>query len=516
MATINFDDTRASTWYEGYQSQNKGSFVDLSTLTAGTADYNAALSAVTENIIGLFEQKGITRSQAQASDAYKNMLATAKAGNTKDALQAAATAVTSAEAADEGGRGDIWGASVAEGGDINKGKSFFKIDPTTGKSTVSDDTTIQDLYTQGFGDTVGEIDAEGLQYWTERLAGTGGHGEAMTIQEIAQSFAESEEANIRDAYHEQYGRDVDDAGLAYWMGVSGAQDATQTSAGAYDATQLVKDSLKARGEHEQTETSIRDWGADKLGQMSNKDWRSDTYFTDMESTQVADWVKAIDQDKTMTLDDVKAKITERAEIMDAHNVFNVDDWDEDGAQPTGMGQFASLKEIQTHIDSGDSLYDLKKRLGAETWALLTHEKFKDPDDFKDFDFSKPINWNLGSTTPKPTDPSQGISPPDWRPTPTKPELPTPLPVDKRHIDYKPNVSSDVQDTSGYGQAKTQFDQAITAAAPDIRTAQGQAGERFTGTSAKGVRMKRSKASRMGTIGGTKRLGREQQTQSLNI
>ena len=80
----------------------------------------------------------------------------------------------------------------------------------------------------------------------------------------------------------------------------------------------------------------------------------------------------------------------------------------------------------------------------------------------------------------------------------------------------PNLTSDVQDTSGYGQAKTQFDQAVTAAAPDIRTAQGQAGQRFTGTSAKGVRMKRSKASRMGTIKGTRQLGREQQTKSLNI
>jgi len=509
MATINFDKTDAASWYKGYQSQNKGSFVDLSKLTAGTADYDAALSAVTENIIGLFEQKGVTRSQAQASDAYKNMLATAKAGNTKDALQTAATHTTSAT-----DRGDTWGADD----DHTMGRSFL----TQG---VTNDTTIQDLYTKGFGDTAGEIDAEGLQYWTDRLAGTGGHGEAMTIQEIAKSFADSEEANIRNVYHEQYGRDADDAGLAYWMDHTGKDTYTGTGTGSdahktFDATQLVKDSLKARGEHEQTETSIRDWGADKLGQISNKKGRSDTYFTDMESTQVSDWMKAIDNN-TMTLDDVKAKITERAEIMDAHNVFNVDDWDEDGAQPTGMGQFASLNEIQTHIDSGDSLYDLKKRLGAEKWALLTHEKFKDPKDFKDIDFSKPIDWDKYSIAPKPTDPSQdtsqGLSPPDWRPDiPDKPTKPTPLPVDKRNINYTPNVSSDVQDTSGYGQAKTQFDQALTAAAPDISTAQGQVGQRFTGTSAKGVRMKRSKASRMGTIKGTKQLGREQQTKSLNI
>ena len=73
--TYNWYDTRASTWYEGYgpntgTGTNAGSFVDLSTLTEGTADYNAALDAVTNNILGLFEQKGITAEQAKASGDY--------------------------------------------------------------------------------------------------------------------------------------------------------------------------------------------------------------------------------------------------------------------------------------------------------------------------------------------------------------------------------------------------------------------------------------------------------------
>ena len=79
----------------------------------------------------------------------------------------------------------------------------------------------------------------------------------------------------------------------------------------------------------------------------------------------------------------------------------------------------------------------------------------------------------------------------------------------------PNVSSDVQDTSGYAQAKRDFDSSIQNAYAR-QAAQGQVGQRLTGTSAKGVTRKRSKASRMGTIKGTKQLGREQQTQSLNI
>ena len=170
----------------------------------------------------------------------------------------------------------------------------------------------------------------------------------------------------------------------------------------------------------------------------------------------------------------------------------------------------------------------------KTWPALTHEKVKDLDDYVPWDIFKPDGYKItkkdakdllmeqnfdhwkGQMGSKP-DPSKGISPDDWRPTPTTPDLPTPLPVDRKDINYMPSVSSDVQDTSGYGQAKAQFNQAVTAAAPDIRTAaQGQVGQRLTGTSAKGVKMKRSKASRMGTIRGTGQLGREQQTKSLNI
>ena len=117
--TYNWYDTRASTWYKGYDPNtgtgtNAGSFVDLQTLTEGTADYNKALDAITNNIIGLFEQKGITAAQAQASSDYQNLIAQAKSGDTKGAFQGAAAAVTSA--AD---RGDLWGADVLLTGNHN-------------------------------------------------------------------------------------------------------------------------------------------------------------------------------------------------------------------------------------------------------------------------------------------------------------------------------------------------------------------------------------------------------------
>ena len=121
--TYNWYDTRASTWYEGYgpgggpSSANAGSFVDLSTLTQGTDDYNKALDAVTNNIVGLFEQKGITAAQAQNSQQYQDLIAQAQSGDTKGAFQGAAAAVTSA--AD---RGDLWGADASEGGEAAEGE----------------------------------------------------------------------------------------------------------------------------------------------------------------------------------------------------------------------------------------------------------------------------------------------------------------------------------------------------------------------------------------------------------
>ena len=92
-----------------------------------------------------------------------------------------------------------------------------------------------------------------------------------------------------------------------------------------------------------------------------------------------------------------------------------------------------------------------------------------------------------------------------------------MPVDRRQIEYMPNQQADQFSSTPYGAAKAEFDftqqQNQTPAQP---LASPTVAQRFTGTSAKGVRMKRSKASRMGTIRGTKQLGREQQTKSLNI
>ena len=616
----NWYDQRASTWYEGYgpgggpSHTNAGSFVDLQTLTEGTADYNKALDAITNNIIGLFEQKGITAAQAKASDDYKNLINLAKAGDTKGAFQGAAAAVTSAS-----DRGDLFGADSTEGGDKNYGASFLKAvaDPEYAAANDIDvsGVTVNDLYSKGL---LREADTAGLNYHNNNLANN------RSIAEIAGDFLASDEASLQKGYHQQYGRTgavhlitdentgevtVDHSkGLGYWIkdneakdtGISDLQNflnVTSYRGEDQDGDGKVSPEERLTSKyHMSAETLVRDDMRNILGQVSSEaDKANIPFYTAAQKDDVQRYVDYIRNARTggtsdpntgertagvgnegAAFDDslfTNTHIGYRGLTMDSLNQGDADDFrgydlDGDGqvtgdeivASPTGMGRFGTVAEVKEYMDAhsgvdSDNLSaaqasgKFKRDYGStnaygqkvfdsvhpKVWGAVTDE-----DPYKTY-----VPWEDpfgGTVTKKELEalllpenldhwkknsslwlPNQGknkgkgpIGEDGWRINPTTPDLPTPLSVDRKDINYMPNVSSDVQDTSGYGQAKTQFDQAVTAAAPDIRTAQGQAGQRFTGTSAKGVRMKRSKASRMGTIRGTKQLGREQQIKSLNI
>ena len=130
----------ANGWYDGYDSTNTGSFVDISTLSG--AERDAAITSVRENIIGLLEQKGVTRAQildptTDVGKFYSTQMANAASGSdnaTRDAFQAAAQTTTS-----NVDRGNTWGADE----DATIGRTFL--------DNVSANTTIDQLYTQGFG-----------------------------------------------------------------------------------------------------------------------------------------------------------------------------------------------------------------------------------------------------------------------------------------------------------------------------------------------------------------------------
>ena len=519
----------ANGWYDGYDSTNTGSFVDISSLSG--AEKDAAITAVRENIIGLLEQKGVTRAQildptTDVGQFYQTQMTNAASGSdnaTRDAFQAAAQTTTSAV-----DRGNVWGADD----DATIGRTFL----TQG---VTDTTTIEDLYTKGFDRAA---DQGGLDYWQGELDKGN-----MTIQQIAHAFSQSEEANIRSAYSDEYGRDVDDAGLDYWMKVSSATDSKATDANAFDASQLVRDSLKYRGDtYEQAESSIRDAGWEYLGQASNEAQRKtmptlggNQLFTAMENTQVVDWVQKV-QSGEMTLEEVIGGaqtdadgnvisgsggiLYNRGDYMDAHNQYDVDDWDEEKfpggppANPTGMGRFASLQDVQAAIDAGQTPDDVRRILAKTKWGALTHEKEKKfGDEGTSQDLYNQATKNFTSTywaPDKTTHPGQG----DWTPNvPTKPGIPGDMPVDRSQIEYMPGVEPDQFSSTPYGQAKQEFNtEQSKIQVPAQPLATQQVGQRLTGTSAKGVKMKRSKAATSNRSRGTKQLGREQQTQSLNI
>ena len=484
--TTDWSKTWGADWYDGYKSTNKGSFVDISKLSGSERD--KAITSAQENIIGLLEQKGVTRAQildptSDVGKFYKTTLADATAGGdtaTRDAFQAAAYHTTSAT-----DRGDKWGADT----DHTMGRTFLE--------NVSSDTTIDDLYTKGFGR---EADEAGKAYWAAELA-SGRH----TIESIAKEFGRSEEAQIRDVYSDEYGRDVRDEGLTYWR-----DHAIDT-----DGAAALKKSLV-----QQDETAIRYLGHELMGQSSSKAQRAtktaDDPFTDMETDQVIDWIGKI-RAGTMTLDDVKDVLVDRADRMDAHNKMDKDDWDGDGAQPTGMGRFASLAEIQATIDSGESADDIRKRLAKTKWASLTHEKEKQWDDERTTeDWTKYGDsvWNVWKDK---TAPKKGTPQDDWTPNiPTKPAIPKKTPVDRSQIEYMPGVDADKVSSTPYESAQKEFkaeqDKVSTKPSLDSPTV----AQRFTGTSAKGVALKRSKRSQIGTIRGTKQLGRTEQLKSLNL
>lgn len=211
--TWNWYDTRASTWYEGYNANagpgtNAGNFINLKSIE-GTPEYGPALQAVTNNLIGLFEQKGITSAQAQASPEFTRLLELAKGGDTKGAFQGGASAVSSAR-----DRGDLWGADVSEGGEQGYGKSYL-LDVAAGNVV---NQSIEDLYNKGLlRDLNSNLALQGnVDYWKKELADWQGQ---QFLQNVISGNAGS--TSIEDLYKQGLGRDPtsagDQEGLTYWQ-----------------------------------------------------------------------------------------------------------------------------------------------------------------------------------------------------------------------------------------------------------------------------------------------------------
>ena len=511
---------------------NAANFKPL-TDVAGTADF-------TNQAVGLLEQKGLTLDDAInfTPDAISNA-----GGSTVTAMQNIAN-LTEADTA--AARGIHWGADH----DDTIGRSFLdKIagltDEQLGASTHTTDQQLEKLYTSGFGRGG---DAEGLDYWKERLSS----GE-MDIRDVAESFSQSEEASYRSGYHDEYGREADESGLAYWMSEGAITDGTLADVGALktdadgdgtpdwaqtdssgDFTRILQHTGDA---NEQKETNVRNRLSAELGLHSNKRQREggtlwdgtvvqgdaslqrpdgSTVFTaannemvqrmmgtsDLGAQEVADKVKMQSASKYMGdygggINDGGATGIHR--ILSEAEMGNV--IGEGPDQQWIANQDTLAKTADDYLPKVEYNEDGTIKSESNVWSLLK----PGTQDYKEPDVPDPID---------PTDPTDPTDPSD----PSDPSDPGVITKTDTPVESMPELTSDVQDTSSYGASKEAFDNAaagIDTPTPDmfIRNSQMMT----TGESAKGVRLRRSKKFKTGeTALGTKQLGRELQIKSLNI
>ena len=414
--------------------------------------------------------------------------------------------------------------------DPDKGHTYLKA-VALGQKTA----TIEDLYTHGL---MREADQTGLDYWNDP---TSSAGEGVNIQNIAESFLASSESQTHQAFDKHFGRMAGTEGLDYFAGIdtSNYTDIKSEDEGkATDRGQTLSDYIGSiigyRGTDYKmsAETIVRDDLYNIAGEASTADQRDPTYYTAPKLAEVAAYRDQIRDARnldvgsgaTINEDDAKAavtaEITNKAGQLLGANRGDVDD-DEfvTGEGATGMGRFLSDLEQDLGHAAGLTYQDWYDDTKGKVWGALRTEldktdlSFEDAGkDYTDRNLSRMWNQKYLDEGGVKYDPDE------WTYKPVKPDLPTDIPINKEKVDYMPGFTSDVQLPSDvkYADRAKEFQTEYDSVPGTAKTAQGQAGQRFTGTSAKGVRMKRSKASRMGTIRGTKQLGREQQTKSLNI
>lgn len=445
--------------------------VDTATQTA-TPDY-------ANQAIGLLESKGVTADKAGAYINNANA-----AGTTVGALQNIANLTEADVAADAG---NLWGGS----GTYNQvGKSYLE-------GVMAGDiagATIDTLYQKGF---LREGKKEGKDFWEES---------GYSIQKIAESFLASEEASYRDKYHEHYSRDAEWEGLDYWMTEGHTAHHSETDS-SWDFDRI----LSHRGdEYEQSETSVRDSLSKQLGLHSTDAQRSadaslgGVYTApdfelvkklmnqgDKGAAEIANMVKM--QNAAQHMGDYGGGI-QGGTATNIHRILSQAEMAQSGRLNMTAADYTPRIE-NTYDDDGN----LIQQRDANVWSLLkAGTQNYNVEDVEDVVKDIPKGNDDGTTIV--TDDEDKIT------------------VNTDSVDYMPDLDSDVEDTSSYGQSKAAFDNAaagIDAPLQDMMIR--NTGEMGVGGSAEGVRLKRSKKFKSGESAlGTTQLGRQLQLKSLNL
>ena len=470
---------------------------------AGTQDYsNMALA--------LLEAKGLTSAHATP---YITAAIQSSGGSTVQSFQNLASLTEEQTAVD---RGDKWGGS-----DDTMGKSW--LDKIVSGEIDSSNMSVEDLYQTGFGRA---SDAEGLAYW---------EGSGQSIQDIAKSFAVSEEAKIKDVYHEEYGRDVDQAGLDYWMnwneGGGGHHNTTDIT--NIDGRNVLLESVQAKGDWEQAETTVRDLLSSELGIHSKDEDRikdtslhgadgiagtADDIFVDASEEDVIRMMQSGDFGASEIADKVKMQTAAKSmgdygggffdvgatgihKMLANQEMGSVDASGKWQSDPTTLAKTSAdyLPQVQHTYDEDGNVISTTE---SNVWSLLKKGTQDYGPDLKPIVKKPPIKVEEEGT--EGTGTGKGFD--------------DPIVVTKEDVDYMPELTSDVEDKSTYGASKDAFDNAaagIDAPLKDMMIR--SAATANVGGSAEGVRLKRSKKFKTGESAlGTKQLGRQLQLKSLNI
>jgi len=467
----------------------------------------------------LLEAKGITPGSNEANQVMA-ALPDLQADSQVELMQnvAGLTEEQTAEA-----RGDKWGGS-----DATMGKSWLE---GIAEGTISSEgVTLDDLYRTGFGRTDEQMaaDTEGVAWWED----TG-----LSVAEMAGHFVHSEEAKIRDVYHEEYGRDVDAAGLDWWQnwtpeGVDG--DHNDFDITNLDGRNVLLDSVQARGnEWEQAETTVRDLLSSELGLHSTDAQRADDHLLDTDGDGVGDIFTDASEDDVFRMmesaDFGASEIEEKRSMQEAaramgdygggdddvgatriHRMLSnaemgrVDatsgEWESD---PTTLAKTATdyLPQVTDTTDEDGNV----TRTESNVWSLLK----SNTQNYGIYDVVKP------DTGEDDDDPKEDDDDPKEDDDDPKEDDIT---VHTEPVIYDPPLNSDVEDTSSYNKSKEAFDNAaagISTPGQDMTIKSSQ--NMGVGGSAEGVRLKRSKKFKSGESAlGTKQLGRQLQIKSLNI
>ena len=525
--------TLIDTLFYGYDSSNPGNFINK-----GEAGWDE--SSVKQTVAGILDIQGTsgdTQSQAQAI-----LDAAPQGANIKDLLQNLAG--TSA-------------AEIQEGTyqDKNYGHTYLMAvaDPKYAAEHNIDvsGASVSDLFDKGL---MRSGSTEDINYWEGDEQGS--------IADVAANFLRDSESQTHQAFDKHFGRMAGAEGLNYFAGIdtsnySDIQSEEEILAQGQTLSDYIGGIIGYRGtDHTMSaETIARDASYELGGEASTTDQRHDLYYTAPKKDDIARYRESIRDARADGSDGAAAVTAVQDEIFSKANQLvgaNLGDYDDLGGiaagNATGMGRFLSDAEQQKGFEEGKTGQDWYDETKGTVWGALKGEvdkttinpediikikpdgpsgkidtevfledRAKDPDSpyyDQNFDINDYRMWNQKYLDEGGVKYDHG----EWTYNPVKPDLPTDIPINKEKVDYMPGFTSDVQLPSDvkYADRAKEFQTEYDSVPHTAETAQGTAGQRFTGTSAKGVRMKRSKASRMGTIRGTKQLGREQQTKSLNI